>query len=119
MDAVVLKNDGTISADNIPIDGTAKYIDSIIPGGAEVEDWQWIATTEGIGFIDPTASGIVQTNVGTGETTPIPDVTWRVLDYDREGRLWVLETEFTSSSILKRGSPSIRICLKTGWRSGG
>ena len=101
MDAVVLKNDGTISADNIPIDGTAKYIDSIIPGGADVEDWQWIATTEGIGFIDPNGSGIVQTNVETGEIASIPDVTWRVLDYDSEGRLWVLETEFISFSILE------------------
>ena len=101
MDAVVLKNDGTISADNIPIDGTAKYIDSIIPGGADVEDWQWIATTEGIGFIDPNGSGIVQTNVETGEIASIPDITWRVLDYDSEGRLWVLETEFTSLSILE------------------
>jgi len=101
MDAVVLKNDGTISTDNIPIDGTAKYIDSIIPGGADVEDWQWIATNEGIGFIDPNGSGIVQTNIETGETTPVPDISWRVLDYDSEGRLWVLETESISSSILE------------------
>ena len=99
MDAVVLKNDGTISPDNIPIDGTAKVIDSITPGGNDVEDWQWFATTEGIGFIDPNGSGTVLTNVETGETTPVPDITWRVLDYDSEGRLWVLETEFLSSSI--------------------
>ena len=101
MDAVVLKNDGTVSPDNIPIDGTAKVIDSITPGGNDVEDWQWIATTDGIGFIDPNGSGLVQTNVETGETTPIPDITWRVLDYDSEGRLWVLETEFISFSILE------------------
>ena len=101
MDALALINDGTISPDNIPIDGTAKVIDSITPGGNDVEDWQWIVTTDGIGFIDPNGSGLVQTNVETGETTPIPDITWRVLDYDSEGRLWVLETEFVSFSILE------------------
>ena len=68
MDAVVLKNDGTVSPDNIPIDGTAKVIDSITPGGNDVEDWQWIVTADGIGFIDPNGSGVVQTNVETGET---------------------------------------------------
>ena len=35
IDAALLKNDGTFSVDNIPLDGTAKYIDSITPGNAQ------------------------------------------------------------------------------------
>ena len=100
IDAALLKNDGTFSVDNIPLDGTAKYIDSITPGNAQVEDWQWIATNDGIGFIDPNGSGMTTIDAETGEATPIPDITWRVLDYDLEGRLWVIETELITESSL-------------------
>ena len=98
IDAVVLKNDGTISADNLPVDGTARYISSVTPGAVQSEDWQWILTTQGIEFDDPATSATSTIDPVSGQLTTIPDVHWRILELDEDNRLWVIETEIIPST---------------------
>ena len=98
IDAVVLKNDGTISADNLPVDGTARYVNSVTPGAVQSEDWQWILTTQGIEFDDPATSATSTIDPVSGQLTTIPDVHWRILELDEDNRLWVIETEIIPST---------------------